>query len=303
MNIYNPEIRIETTNLCNASCTICAHSSMTRKKTTMQFAHFLNIINQAKQMGYKTASIFGFGEPLLDPALTQKVYTAGTLCGMDTFITTNASLLDIDMASQLLEVGLSHIRFSVHGTYDNYEKVHQRLKWPETWRNIANFLQMNKSKYNSACKTSATVIPMHGETINEIRRFWGKRVDFLEIWEPHNWGGKKSYRELRQGKKTCGRPFSGPLQIQADGNVIPCCFLTDGELILGNAFKDSLEDILKSEAYENLRDQHVFGDLSGLPCATCDQLNDGDSPLLYSNRDPSMEIGVTSSTKFKLMET
>lgn len=303
MNIFNPEIRIETTSQCNSKCVICAHSSMTRKKTTMQFAHFLDIINQAQQLGYKTASIFGFGEPLQDRALAQKVYTAGTLAKMETFVTTNASLLDIDRASELLDAGLSHIRFSVHGTYDNYERVHQGLKWPETWRNIANFLQMNKSKYNSACKTSVTVIPMHGESVNEIRRFWGKRVDFIEIWKPHNWGGKKSYRELRQGKKTCGRPFSGPLQIQADGNVIPCCFLTDGEIILGNAFDTQLEDILKGDKYNELRARHKDGDLKGLPCAACDQLNEGDSPLLYSNRDPSMEIGVTSSTKFKLMET
>ena len=44
--------------------------------------------------------------------------------------------------------------------------------------------------------------------------------------------------------------------------------------------------------------KHRFGNLLGLPCLSCDQLNiEAQSPLLYSNRDPDMEINKTSTAK------
>ena len=35
--------------------------------------------------------------------------------------------------------------------------------------------------------------------------------------------------------------------ILSDGRVVPCCLDADGEITLGNIFKDKIEDILASE--------------------------------------------------------
>ncbi len=138
----NPEVRIETTNFCNSACTVCPREKMTRPKTTMSFWQFWNLVDQAKALGVDTISVFGFGESLLDPDIVGKVAYC-TKQGLKTFITTNASLLNTNMACGLLKAGLSHIRFSVHGTFDNYEKVHRGLKFNDTLRNIVNFLQLS----------------------------------------------------------------------------------------------------------------------------------------------------------------
>ena len=145
---------------------------------------------------------------------------------------------------------------------------------------------------------------MHGEDIETIKMFWDRpEVDFLEIWKPHNWSGVKKYREETPIKlKTCGRPHSGPIQIQADGKVIPCCFMTNGEVILGDTHKNTIEDIVKGKEYNAFRKKHETGNLKGLPCENCDQLYIGENPLLYSSRDKDRNINVTSSTKFKLKE-
>lgn len=296
--LINGECRIETCNSCNSACTICPREKMTRPKITMSFWHFWNLVSQVRALGADTISAFGYGEPLLDPDIVGKVAYC-TKEGLKTFITTNASLLNTNAAFGLLRAGLSHIRFSVHGIFDNYEKVHKGLKFNDTLRNIANFSKINKVQFDHACRVDVTVIPMHGETVDEILSFWRSMVDHIEIWRPHNWVSGRTYRPLKRILKSCGRPYNGPVQIQADGKMIICCFDTNGELTVGDTYKESIENILKGDRFNEIRRQHASGDLSGLICQRCDQLNiEEASPLLYSTIDN--EINKTSSTKFKL---
>ena len=300
MQLKSKECRIENINLCNASCTMCPHSAMTRVKARMPDEVFYGLVKQAKGLGAETISIFGFGEPLMDTHIAKKVRYC-TEQGLETFITTNASLLDNHMSEQLIDAGLTHIRFSVHGIEKHpYEKVHKGLSWEEVMYNIHTFTRLNK-----ACKVSVTSIyKMGAGEVEEIKTFWKTwDIDYLEIWRLHGWAGKQNYRQPIEKKAMCERPFSGPVQIQADGKVIPCCFITDAEITLGDIYQDTIENILKGDKYEWLRERHTCGDLEGLPCETCDQMflyDDSNSPLLYSSRDIDKQINCTSSTKYKL---
>jgi radical SAM protein with 4Fe4S-binding SPASM domain len=298
MKLRNPEIRIETTAKCNANCTICPREQMTRPKAIMPLSHFMDLVDQAIDIGADTISLFGHGEPLTDYVLEEKIdYCREN--GLSTFITSNAGILTYKRAKSLINAGLNHIRFSVHGFYGDYESVHRGLKWDTVIENIANFIN-NKRK----CKVSISVIPMAGETEKTIREFWDtKNIDFLEIWKPHNWCYGQNNRQVNQRKRTCGRPESGPVQIQADGKMIVCCFDFNGKMIVGNTYNNTIEEILKSKQFDFIRDKHAAGDMEGLICKECDQLNIEEvSPLLYSSRDASREVGKTSSTKYKMME-
>jgi len=302
LKLINSEVRIENSSLCNAKCTICPRKSFARPKMTMDNLSFAKLVNQAHGLGAELISIFGYGEPLMDEDVAWKTSYVTNL-EMDTFITTNAALLNTDMAYDLLKAGLTHIRFSVHGTFENYEKVHKGLKFNVVIRNIFNFIKVNEVVFDKQCEVSVTVIPMHGETVDEIRKFWDGKVDYLEIWEPHNFTQGKTFRKKNRGLKSCNRPHSGPVQINSDGTMMVCCFDYNGELTVGCTNVDSIEDILKGEAYNTIREKHWEGDLSGLICEGCDQLNvESESPLLYSSRDPECKIGKTSSTKFELKE-
>jgi radical SAM protein with 4Fe4S-binding SPASM domain len=269
---------------------------MTRPKITMPYDDFCNLVVQAYEMGAKTISPFGYGEPLMDEGLAEKISFC-TRMGLKTFITTNGALLTANKASELIDAGISHVRFSAHGTFDNYEKVHG-LDFYDFMRNVFNFI---KVKRDLPCKVDVTVIPMHGESVDKILDFWNGRIDDIEIWKPHGWGGKKQYRKSTVKLPTCGRPQRGPVQIQSDGMVIPCCFLMNAEITLGNTYEDSIEDILKGEQYQELRRKHTSGNLDGLVCKYCDQLLVLDeSPLLYSSIGGG--INKTSSEKFNLLE-
>ena len=298
--LINPEVRIENTNRCNASCTICAHDKMTRPKGTMPYELFSELVNQAKGLGATTISVFGFGEPLLDDGLIDKIEVC-EYSGLDTFITTNGSLCTWERMYDLFEAGLDHIRFSIHGLYDNYEKIHKGLSFDNVMTNLFSTILL-RDKITTDCKISITGIPMNDDEDGHFEMWYFSGVDYTELWRPHNWGTAKDYRKKTEKRKeSCNRPFRGPIQIQWDGTVIPCCFLTDSEVILGDAHEQTLGGILKGKAYSEFRGKHEKGDLKGLPCFDCCQLNiEQESPLLYSNRDPEKNLDTTSSIKFKL---
>ena len=302
MKLINPEVRIEVCNLCQANCVMCSHNIMTRRSGTMGTEFFKSLVKQAKEMGAELISPFGFGESLLDLDLEAKIQYCTDL-GLDTFITTNGSLCDTERAIKLFNAGLTHIRFSIHAiNKENYEKIHRNLRWEKVTRNLHSTFAI-KEEFFPDRKVSLTAIPMSGEKVSRIRDYWEGLVDDIEIWVPHGWGGKKHYRKLNRKRKTCDRPFTGPAQIEWDGTVIACCFLTDNEIILGNAHNKSIEEILKDKPYEELREKHRSGDLSGLPCEFCDQLNiEDESPLLYSSIDKERNINTTSSMKFNLLK-
>ena len=273
-------------------------------KGIMDESEFYKLVKQAKELGAETISVFGFGEPLLDPGLAKKI----AFCfGLDlkTFITTNGSLMRNNLMYDLLHSQLSHVRFSVHGLWDDYNKIHKGLRFEDTLRNIANFCRVNDEKFGHPCKVGITVIPMLNQEIEPIVDFWSKfKIDELEIWRPHNWTNGKEYRKKTpKRKKTCGRPHRGPVQINMDGKVMVCCFDYDAKMVVGDTRKHTIEEILKGDKFNAIRKAHETGDLRGLPCEACDQLNiEEESPLLYSNVDPARKVGKTSSTKFNLEE-
>ena len=298
--LLNPEVRIETTNRCNASCSMCAHGRMTRPKGTMEIIFFDELIEQAKELGAKLISPFGFGEPLLDKRLVNKIRICSG-SNLDTFITTNGSFCTWKESYALFAAGLTHIRFSVHATTeDNYENVHRGLKHDAVMTNIFATILL-RDKFFPDIKISITAISMYEQTIRNFRHWELVGIDWLEVWRPHNWATKKQFRHQTKIKRKCFRPVKGPLQIQWDGKVIPCCFITDAEIVLGNAHEQTLKKILEGKAYSEFRERHDKGDLEGLPCYDCDQRNEEqENPLLYSSRDKERKLNCTSSMKFLL---
>jgi hypothetical protein len=266
----------------------------------MSHEHFVTLVQQAKELGATNIALLGYGEPLMDGGLQQKIGCV-TALGLDSFITTNASLLTEKRAEQILAAGLKKIRFSVHGVGENYEEVHRNLKWEQVSENIAGFMAINDIDFHHQCTVAMSVIPMHNECIYYFRYLWEDTVDELEIWRPHNWTYGKEYRDVVPKKKTCGRPFNGPIQIQADGKMVVCCFDFNGELEVGDTYVKTIQSILKDQPFEAIRWAHSRGSFNGCICESCDQRNiEGESPLLYSNVDENCEVGKTSSTKFKL---
>jgi hypothetical protein len=138
----------------------------------------------------------------------------------------------------------------------------------------------------------------------EWKNRWAGRVDALEIWRPHSWIDGRSYRRLCEHRvASCGRPFSGPLQIQVDGTMNVCCFDYNGTLSIGDLKKSSIKEIYEGPAMGRIQSLHDAGFADHLPaCLLCDQRNciACKSPSLIHSPVCSGDVRVAlTSTDFK----
>ena len=108
---------IENTNCCNAQCVMCPRETLTRKRGFMEFGLFEKIMKELSGASRKpVVHLHGFGEPLLDPLLSEKIKLAKT-CGIKhTYIVTNASLLFPETARKIIHAGLDTMKISFYGT-------------------------------------------------------------------------------------------------------------------------------------------------------------------------------------------
>ncbi len=296
--LRHPEVRYEVTDHCNAHCIMCPREKHTREHGTMDQDKYESSINEIVHLGAKRVVLTGFGEPMLDKGLEDKIaYAKGK--GLKTYIITNGSAITERRAYLLLQAGLDEMRVSFYGMgVDTYNAVMKGLDYSRTIESLMTFLSVRDTlKVKTKIHLSYLVMPENEKDVQAFIDFWEPKVDAIEVWKPHNWVDGKDYRQREGLKTTCGRPENGPLQIQWNGDVVPCCYDYNNNIVLGNAFKEPVMGILNGEKYETLREQHrnkLFPDY----CAQCDQLLEHSDVLIYTNRHnlPKSEAVKLSNT-------
>jgi MoaA/NifB/PqqE/SkfB family radical SAM enzyme len=286
LKLQHNEVRYELTNKCQAECVFCPRDKHDRVQGIMCLDSFKASIDEVVPLGCERVVLTGFGESFLDRGLEKKIAYAKAK-GLHTYIISNAGAITRTRAIGVLEAGLDELRISFASmSAEKYEAVMVKLKFSKTLANILRFIQL-RDQMGSDCKVQVSHLMLEGgeQDAKEFKEFFEPRADYIEIWKPHNWSDGRDYRELNSKKKTCGRPESGPLQIQQDGTVVPCCYDYNNQIVLGNAFKQPVMDILNGERYEALREAHRGGDWSEFPfCNGCDQLLEHSDALVYTNR-------------------
>jgi len=288
--LLHPEVRYETTDHCNASCIMCPRDKHEhgREHGIMDQAKYEKSIDEVVALGAKKVVLTGFGEPLLDKRLEQKIaYASGK--GLSTYFITNGSALTTVRSKKLIESGLSEMRVSFYGMQPRtYNAIMQGLDFERAKTNILSFLRIrDELKAHTRVQISYLEMEENRSDENTFRDFWEPKVNAIEIWKPHNFGDGRDYRSRLDDshKATCGRPENGPLQIQWNGEVIPCCYDYNNQVILGNAFETPVLEILNGPKYRLLRYAHRMKRFGIFPyCDQCDQLLPHADALVYTNR-------------------
>ncbi|MEQ1772386.1 MAG: radical SAM/SPASM domain-containing protein [Burkholderiales bacterium] len=304
-SLLHPEVRYEVTDNCNASCIMCPRDKHEhgREHGIMDQAKYEKSIDEIVGLGAKKIVLTGFGEPMLDKRLEEKIaYANGK--GLSTYFITNASALTPRRSRKLMDAGLSEMRVSFYGMRpETYNAVMQGLDFDRTMKGILEFLKIrDETGSKTRVQISYLELEQNKTDTEAFREFWEPRVNAIEIWKPHNFGDGRDYR-FREGdlerKTSCGRPENGPFQIQWNGEVIPCCYDYNNQIILGNAFEQSVLDILNNEKYRLLRYAHRMKKFGMFPyCDQCDQLLPHADALVYTNRHnlPAEEAVKLSNT-------
>lgn len=301
MKLINSEIRFEVTNKCNAHCIMCPREKMKRPQGVLDMGLFTRVLDEAIGYGARQVSLENYGETFIDPYIFDRARYAKSK-GMKVYTITNGSLIDDGKAALIAEL-FDKIRVSMYGiTKTTYEKVHKGLSFDNVKRNVERLFEA-RSRLRSNLHIELYFLLME-ENKEEKEAFisaYGKRADAVSVWKPHNWSDGRNYRRLLDKKKaSCGRPATGPIQIQWDGLVVPCCFDYDSRIILGDMKKQTLRDVLHSRAYDDLRKAHKEGDFSKYPfCDMCDQLQKRSDVLVYTTIKDS-KVGATNTAYFDL---
>jgi|ETNvirnome_6_100_1030635.scaffolds.fasta_scaffold00756_10 MoaA/NifB/PqqE/SkfB family radical SAM enzyme len=295
------EARIETCTACNYECIMCPHStSFTRIKEVMPIQTFKLIIDKLKKEAplITDITISGFGEAFIDLKLLEKIKYA-IKKNYNIHVLTNGSFLNKATIDDLMKAGITDLRVSLHTVKANsYFKVTGQYK-----KVVTEVLDMIHYAIENKGKTSiiitADIMDDNKEDVDSLIKYFENEPVTLEIWEPHNWVNWRDYREGKITKRSCGRVFNGPLQIQVDGTINMCCFDYNGKLLIGDFINQSLEEIFNSEEYLAIKKLHEEGitEDSDILCAKCDQLIDpGKDIVIYNNMFSKEErIGKTST--------
>lgn len=286
MKLQHPEVRYEVTDNCNANCIMCPRDKHDRPHGIMDDEKYQASIDEIIALGARRVVLTGFGEPLLDRNLEKKIAYAKD-GGLNTYIITNGSAITPRRAEGLLDAGLDEARISFYGmSSQSYDVVMRGLSYEKTMQNILHFVDLIRQRgARTKVMLNYIELPENKHHTQAFKDFWEPIVDFIEMWKPHNFGDGRDYRERTENKRTCGRPKNGPLQIQWNGEVIPCCYDYNNQIILGNAFEEPILKILYGEKYDDLRDAHESGEFWRFSyCDQCDQLLEHSDAILYTNR-------------------
>jgi wyosine [tRNA(Phe)-imidazoG37] synthetase (radical SAM superfamily) len=136
-------IVIENTTLCAASCVMCPREKFKHPHESMKFTIFKKSIDESVKAGVKYMCITGYGEPLMDSELEEKLkYIKDNYDNVKVGINTTGHRLRgsiLDVVCKYVDI----IRISNYGiTKESYERVHRGLlKYEDIKKNIEMLLE------------------------------------------------------------------------------------------------------------------------------------------------------------------
>ncbi len=139
------KVYIELTTACNFDCVMCVRRTWENEAFgPMDWEVYRSLIEQLAEFPEPpTVHFGGYGEPMTYPRFLEAVELAKGI-GARVEMTSNGSLLDREMATALIELGVDKIMVSVDGvSADVYEDVRQGSDFGKL---IANLLELRRLK-------------------------------------------------------------------------------------------------------------------------------------------------------------
>ena len=243
------KIYVEISNLCNLSCAFCPGTKRTPGRMTPEdFGRLLPKLRPYTDFLY----FHIMGEPLCHPHLAELLELAGRQ-GFKVILTTNGTLLARQQEMLLSAPALHKINVSLHA----FEANDLAVPFGEYLADCFRFGQAAEGRklvvYRLWNKGGADA--KNAEILTAMERFFSKpwkeeprgtriadRV-YLEQGEKFDW---PDLGATEGSDKLFCYGLRDQLGVLCDGTVVPCCLDHEGDLALGNLFRQDMEEILQS---------------------------------------------------------
>ncbi len=283
------KISIELSSYCQARCMMCPFEEFPLKNRNMPFELFKKCVDEGAKHDLEYIDICLMGDSLLDPRAVEKFdYVKNTYPNMKIYASSQGMSANPDFVCRYIDT----LHVSFYGTTKEvYEKIHRgAVKFEKATENIERILAHPRGERPYVVMTFL-MLPENTEQLDDWLKKWEPISDEVIVWKPHNWAGiddisTPSESELKNAKSCC-RPFGGPLCIWVNGDVTPCCFSWDKSMVIGNAWDQSLEEIMFSDRRKAIQKIHENNQFykCGLPCEKCDQIFSRQDALVYTNKN------------------
>ncbi len=265
---------IEITNVCNLNCDFCPKHHRDRRQLTAEEFDLLT-----DRIRGKVCFLYFhlMGEPLLHPLLPQFIKMAREK-GFKTVLTSNGTLLH--RAMDLLDTLPHKIQLSLHSHESNergelagYIDEVMRFSTQAAERGTCIVLRL----WNQGGRDKE-----NEEVMRLIEQFvpkpWRDRPDgfrlcdnlYLEFDRKFQWPSSDGEGLGEEKPQLFCKALIKQIGVLSDGSLVPCCLDHDGDVVLGNLLRQSLEEILASPRAQALVEGFKHHAASEALCQNCE---------------------------------
>ncbi|HUW22032.1 MAG TPA: radical SAM/SPASM domain-containing protein [Candidatus Bathyarchaeia archaeon] len=275
-------VYIEPSGYCNLKCAFCPQTSGDKafKRDFMSLELLKKLIDDLSEFPdkIKVLRVCGNGEPLMSKNIVGILQYAKEKKLIERIeLISNGTLLNPDLIKNLPRFA-DRIIFSIEGlSAQEYKRISNvKIDFEKLLKNI-RALHAGSGDCIIHVKIHHQAVPSKSKKRKFLDLF-GDSCDeiyiekLVSMWPEFD--GPYSSSEFRYGGKVvkrqvCAQMFKG-FQIQADGQVVPCCVDWRRINIIGDANKSSLLEIWNGKKLRGLQIAHLMGSKDKIePCKQC----------------------------------
>ena len=266
------KVYVEISNLCNLSCAFCPGTK--RQKRAMNEAEFSSLLPKLRP--YTEFLYFHLmGEPLCHPKLGRFLELAHNH-GFKVILTTNGTLLEKQQTLLLESPGLHKVNISLHAfeandlsiPFEDYLAGCFRFGKAAEGKKLVSYRLWNSGgadlRNDEIKEAMSQYFPQPWVQERRGTRI-GARI-YLEHGDKFDW---PDLAAADGGEQVFCYGLRDQIGVLCDGTVVPCCLDHEGDIALGNLFRQNLDEILSSDRakaiYEGFSNRKATEDL----CRRC----------------------------------
>ena len=266
------KVYVEISNRCNLTCSFCPGTKRQRKAMTeTEFSALLPRLQDWTDYLY----FHVMGEPLCHPKLETFLELAGS-AGFKVILTTNGTLLAKKQDMLLRSPALHKVNISLHAfeandlsmPFEDYLQGCFAFGKAAEGNKLITYRLWNAGGLEE--KNQEILDVMHlafpGEWVQERRGIRiGQRV-YLEHGDKFDW---PDLNAEDGGSRVFCYGLKDQIGVLCDGTVIPCCLDHEGDIPLGNLFRQELGEILDGTRARALYEGFCRGQAAEELCRKC----------------------------------
>jgi MoaA/NifB/PqqE/SkfB family radical SAM enzyme len=270
-DIILEEVHLESSTYCDAACIFCPQKDVTREGE-MQYDLFMKIVDEAVDLGCEHFTPFRANEPLQFYRLFEwLVYFRYKK--VKAIIFTNGNNLDPVIANGLLEYSdvIHSITFSFHGGTPEIYRQNMGLDFTKVSNNIIYFMNMKPVfPVHIFCMKRSTTV----ESIDAFLDFWNQVENFTSVGirGTMEWAGDRPddmTLDIESANRIpCSRVLR-QLDVAYNGDVCLCCVDAHNQIVFGNLYELTIEEILNNRLRKWYVEQHQMCNFNIPLCDSC----------------------------------